>query len=71
MVADPSAPPLWARFYELGTNRPMFCGRDGVKRYSLAEIEYERRNGYSWYTDSPAELLQKDYPAWRSRWCRR
>ena len=21
-VADPAAPPIWARFYELGTNRP-------------------------------------------------
>ena len=32
IVADPKAPPLWARFYEIGTNRPFFCGRDGVKK---------------------------------------
>ena len=30
VVADPSAPPLWARFYDLGTNRPIFTGRDKV-----------------------------------------
>ncbi|HTK77008.1 MAG TPA: pectate lyase, partial [Gemmataceae bacterium] len=24
VVEDPNAPPLWARFYELGTNRPFF-----------------------------------------------
>ena len=66
VVADPQAPPLWARFYELGTNRPIFCGRDSVVKYSLAEIEYERRNGYRWYVDRPAKLLEKDYPEWKS-----
>ena len=70
IVADPSAPPLWARFYEIGTNRPFFCGRDGVKKYRLAEIEHERRTGYAWYTQAPAALLAQDYPAWQNRWAR-
>jgi PelA/Pel-15E family pectate lyase len=65
VVADASAPPLWARFYELGTNRPIFCGRDSVVKYTMAEIEYERRNGYRWYVDRPAKLLDVDYPGWR------
>jgi PelA/Pel-15E family pectate lyase len=68
VVEDASAPPLWARFYELGTNRPIFSGRDSVIRYSLAEIEYERRNGYRWYVDGPARLLEADYPAWMAKW---
>jgi len=69
MVAepDPAAPPIWARFYELGTGRPIFIGRDTVIHYALAEIEHERRIGYGWYTDNPAKLLAKDYPAWRMR----
>lgn len=67
VVKDADAAPLWARFYEIGTNRPIFCGRDGVVKYSLAEIEHERRNGYSWYTDAPAKLLDKEYAAWRRR----
>jgi pectate lyase len=49
IVRDLEAPPLWARFYEIDTNRPFFCGRDGVKKYDIAEIESERRNGYAWY----------------------
>ena len=57
VVEDAGAPPIWARFYELGTNRPIFSGRDGVIRYSMAEIEYERRNGYRWYTDRAARLV--------------
>lgn len=49
IVKDASAPPLWARFYEIETNRPFFCDRDGVKKSALAEIGVERRNGYAWY----------------------
>ena len=57
--ARPDAPPLWARFYEIGTNRPFFCGRDGVKKDTLAEIEAERRNGYAWYGDWGRRVLER------------
>ena len=66
VVADESAPVQWARFYELETNRPLFCGRDGVVRYSLAEIDRERRTGYAWYVTSPASAL-KEYDKWKTR----
>ncbi len=66
-MKDASAPPIWARFYEIGTNRPIFSGRDGVVKATLAEIEFERRANYNWYGDWPAELLAKDYPAWKKR----
>ena len=39
---------LWARFYELGTNRPIYGDRDGQIHYELSEISEERRRGYSW-----------------------
>jgi PelA/Pel-15E family pectate lyase len=64
---DPAAPPLWARFYEIGTNRPLFLGRDGVARASLAEIEPERRTGYSWLGPYAADLLAARYPSWKAR----
>ena len=67
VVQDANAAPLWARFYDIGTNRPIFCGRDGIIKTSLAEIEHERRVGYSWYTNAPAELLSKEYPAWQAK----
>mgnify|MGYP000150340451 CR=1 FL=1 len=67
VVPDPAAPPLWARFYEIGSNRPIFCDRDGVAKYNLADIGYERRNGYAWYGDWARSLLEKDYPAWKKR----
>jgi len=67
VVADPSAPPLWARFYEIGTNRPIFGGRDTIIRYRLDEVEPERRGGYNWFTDEPAKLLGRDYPRWQKK----
>jgi len=66
-VADPTAPALWARFYELGTNRPIYVGRDKVIHYNFNEIEQERRAGYSYLGNYPAGLLEKDYPRWRAK----
>jgi PelA/Pel-15E family pectate lyase len=68
VILDPAGGPLWARFYELGTNRPIFSGRDSVIRYAVSEIEPERRNGYSWYGTWPRQLLEKEYPAWKQKW---
>jgi len=68
VIKDATAPPIWARFYQIGTNRPIFCGRDGKIKDTLAEIEHERRTGYSWYGRGPAELLTRDYPAWQKKW---
>jgi len=68
IVKDPKAPPIWARFYEIGTNKPIFCGRDGKIKATLAEIEAERRTGYSWYGYYATSLLQRDYPAWCRKW---
>jgi PelA/Pel-15E family pectate lyase len=68
VVENPNAPPIWGRFYELGTNRPMFVGRDGIVKYTLAEIDPERRTGYAWYQTGPRGLLEKDYPKWQAKW---
>lgn len=62
---DPTAPPIWARFYDLTTNVPFFANRDGTRVATLAEVARERRTGYAWYVTAPLTLLEKDYPAWR------
>ncbi len=66
LAAREGAGPLWARFYEIGTNRPIFSDRDGVIRYDLREIGEERRRGYMWYSDEPASTLRR-YDAWARR----
>ncbi len=67
VVKDPSAPPMWARFYEIGSNKPFFCSRDGIKRDNLSDISYERRNHYSWLGYWPQRMLEKEYPEWATK----
>jgi PelA/Pel-15E family pectate lyase len=66
LVDDPGAPPLWARFYDIETGRPFFVGRDGVKRESVDQISWERRNGYGWYGNWGQKVLDA-YPEWKRR----
>lgn len=59
---------IWARFYEIGTNVPMFSSRDSVVKYDMADISYERRNKYSWYGAYAKDLLATTYPEWQAKW---
>lgn len=63
VVTDEKAPRIWARFYELDTNRPFMATRSGKKVYRLADVDPERRMGYDWYTYAPESILQA-YPDW-------
>ena len=67
VIKDKSAPALWARFYDLNSEKPFFSNRDGIKRETFAELGYERRNGYSWYTTAPERVLNA-YPEWIKKW---
>ena len=67
LVADPAAPPLWARFYDLETNRPLYMDRDSKPLSDFSQVSYERRSGYGYHGDWPASLLARDHPAWCAR----
>lgn len=67
VVVDSTAAPIWTRYYELGTERPLFCDRNSEFLYSLAEVSLERRSGYAWYTSSPQKVLNK-YPSWQKKY---
>jgi pectate lyase len=66
VIEDPKAAPVWARFYEIETNRPFFCDRDGIPKYALKEIGSERRNGYGWYGNW-GDSLANMYAKWKHR----
>ena len=67
VVSDPKAGPVWARYYEIGTNRPMYI-EHGVVKYSLAELSHKHRLGHGWIGGRwPERLLEVEYPAWRAR----
>lgn len=67
VVSDTTAPPIWTRYYELGTGKPLFCDRDSKYLYSMAEVSRERRVGYAWYTYNPEKVLKK-YRDWQKKW---
>ena len=71
LVADPAAPPIWGRFYDLADNSVVLANRDGKRVAAYDQIARERRTGYDWYGDWPARLLAMELPAWRARVARR
>lgn len=66
LVPDKNAKPLWARYYDLETERPYFADRDGKRYDNYADISHERRNGYSWINNNTQKVLDK-YPKWYTK----
>jgi len=58
LVPAPGNGPLWARYYEIGSDRPVFGDRDKTIHDALEEISLERRRGYSWYVETPSAALE-------------
>jgi PelA/Pel-15E family pectate lyase len=63
LVASPNSRPLWARYYEIGSDRPIFGDRDKTIHDVVDEISRERRDGYAWFSDGPNEAL-KQFAEW-------
>ena len=68
LLAVPGAGPIWPRYSEIGTDRPLFGDRDRSIHDDVSEISAERRNGYAWFGDGPKRALDhyrkwaKDHP---------
>jgi PelA/Pel-15E family pectate lyase len=56
LVPTAGAGPLWARYYEIGRDRPVFGDRDKTIHDNVNEISLERRNGYGWFNETPRFL---------------
>ncbi|MEL0455839.1 pectate lyase [Flavobacteriaceae bacterium SZ-1-7] len=59
-------------FNTFGPNEPFFCSRKsdsegGGPRKTIAEISFERRNGYAWYGTWPKNLISSEYAAWKNK----
>jgi PelA/Pel-15E family pectate lyase len=59
---SPGAGPIWARMYEIGTDKPIFADRNGIKLYDWDQLK-DRRLGYAWYTYAPV-LALRQYENW-------
>jgi len=60
--------PTWARFYEIKSSRAVYAGTDASVKFSLAEIDKDKRTGYSYGGEYATLLLVRDYPAWQKKW---
>ncbi|MEP9400428.1 pectate lyase [Sphingomonas sp. VNH70] len=63
LVAKPGAGPIWARFYDLRTQQPIFGDRDKTIHDDVNDLIPERRNGYSWFSTGPGKVVRA-YAKW-------
>jgi PelA/Pel-15E family pectate lyase len=63
LVPSPGAGPTWARYYQIGTDMPIFADRDKSIHDKVSELSQERRNGYSWYSSESKRALDR-FDAW-------
>lgn len=63
LIPTPGATPLWPRYSEIGSDRPLFGERDKTIHDDIDEISKERRNGYAWFGDNPKRVLAH-YTKW-------
>ena len=63
LVSAPGSGPIWARYYQIGTDRPIFGDRDKTIHDNVDELSKERRNGYGWFGNTPKRVLEH-YPHW-------
>jgi hypothetical protein len=48
--------------YEIGTSKPIFSARNGIKLFDWNQLK-DRRQGYGWYTYAPV-LALRQYESW-------
>ncbi len=63
LEAKAGAGPIWARYYSITTNQPIFGDRDKTIHDNVSELSLERRNGYAWYSVGPQQALDA-YAIW-------
>ena len=59
LVPTAGAGPIWARYYQVAVDRPVFGDRDKSIHDNVNEISKERRNGYRWYSSDPKNALDR------------
>lgn len=63
LVDAPGSGPTWSRYYEIGTDRPIFGDRDKSIHDDVNELSRERRNGYDWFKAGGKRVLEH-YAKW-------
>lgn len=53
----PTGRPIWARFYDLNTERPIFANRGREIVRNIKEVKPERLHGYGWFITAAESLM--------------
>jgi PelA/Pel-15E family pectate lyase len=69
LVTQPGAGPLWSRYYDVTSLKPVFGDRDKTLHDDVHDISAERRRGYAWWGNWPVKTLAA-YDAWAAKWLR-
>ncbi|EJL34370.1 pectate lyase, PelA/Pel-15E family [Caulobacter sp. AP07] len=63
LVAQPGAGPLWARYYDIASGKPVYGDRDRSVHDDVNDLSLERRNGYAWFNTAPLKVAEA-YRRW-------
>jgi PelA/Pel-15E family pectate lyase len=63
LIPKEGAGPLWARYYSVTTQKPIFGDRDKTLHDTVSELSLERRNGYAWYSGGAQKAIDT-YATW-------
>jgi len=66
LIEQPGAGPLWSRYYDTTTLKPVFGDRDKTLHDDVHDISAERRRGYAWWGNWPLKTIQA-YDAWLAK----
>ncbi len=68
-IADAASDEVyWARFYDLGSGKPIFAGADdGIIYATFSEMAAKNKVAYDFMTTRPKDLIEKEAPRWRKR----
>lgn len=59
LVPSKGSDPLWSRYYQIGTELPIFGDVDKTIHNRIGDISRERRDGYAWFSSMPNRVLRR------------
>jgi PelA/Pel-15E family pectate lyase len=59
LLLSPGAMHLWARYYQVGTDLPIFGDRDKSIHDQVNELSLERQHGYRWFSPDAQRALDR------------
>ncbi len=66
-IEKPGALPIWGRYLDLKTMKPIFGDRAKIIYDNVADVEKGGRKGYAWYSRNPQKAIDA-FAEWSQRW---